>query len=133
MLPNLSAGCRRDLPLVHQRKPCRQFKKLRIGFHGAYVRHRKSLFAEARIGQFRKQINSELLGIPVFPLDCYALDALDDALKFFGENKLLRRARSRAEKRRHPVLRFLSRENFLNRELGKLRHRAFKRLGKDNF
>lgn len=61
-----------------------------------------------------------------------ALDALDAALKHFGENKQLRRARSRAEKRRHPVLRFLSRDNFLNRELGKLRHRAFKRLGKDS-
>jgi|ERR1700676_3983000 tetratricopeptide (TPR) repeat protein len=61
-----------------------------------------------------------------------ALDTLDAALEFFGENKQLRRARSRVEKRRSPVLRFLDRHNFLNRELGKLRHRAFKRLGKEN-
>lgn len=61
-----------------------------------------------------------------------ALDTLDAALRLFGEDKRLRRARSRAEKRRSPVLRFLSRKNFLNRGLGKLRHRAFKRLGKEN-
>lgn len=61
-----------------------------------------------------------------------ALDTLDAALELFGEDGRLRRARSRVEKRRPPLLPFLSRENMLNRELGKLRYRAMKRLGKEN-
>jgi tetratricopeptide (TPR) repeat protein len=61
-----------------------------------------------------------------------ALDTLDAALELFAGDARLKRARSRAEKRRSPVLSFLSRENVLNRNLGKLRHRALKRLGKEN-
>jgi hypothetical protein len=36
------------------------------------------------------------------------------------------------EKRRSPVLPFLDRDNFLNRQLGKLRHRALKRVADEN-
>ena len=61
-----------------------------------------------------------------------ALDTLEAAMKLFGNDMRLKRARSRVEKRRTPVLNFLSRDNFLNRKLGKLRHRALKRLGKEN-
>jgi tetratricopeptide (TPR) repeat protein len=61
-----------------------------------------------------------------------ALDTLDAALEVFGEDARLIRARSRVEKRRSPLLPFLKRENFLNRKLGKLRHRALKHLGKEN-
>ena len=61
-----------------------------------------------------------------------ALDTLDAALALFGEDDRLKHARSRVEKRRSPVLPFLRRENFLNRKFGKLRHRALKRLGKEN-
>lgn len=61
-----------------------------------------------------------------------ALDTLDAALALFGEDERLRRARSRVEKRRTPILPFLPRDNFLNRKLGKVRHRVFKRLGKEN-
>jgi tetratricopeptide (TPR) repeat protein len=60
-----------------------------------------------------------------------ALDKLDDALKLFGEDTRLRQAHSKLENRRNPLLPFIGREHFLNRELGKLRHRALKRLGKD--
>jgi tetratricopeptide (TPR) repeat protein len=59
-----------------------------------------------------------------------ALDKLDDALELFGEDARLRQARSRVENRRNPILPFFGREHFLNRELGKLRHRALKRLTK---
>jgi Flp pilus assembly protein TadD len=53
-----------------------------------------------------------------------ALDTIDRALNSLGKDKRLRSARSRAENRRTPVLPFLIREHFLNRHLGKLRHRV---------
>jgi tetratricopeptide (TPR) repeat protein len=56
-----------------------------------------------------------------------ALHTLDRALASFGEDKRLRGARCKVEKRRNPVFPFLPRENFLNRELGKLRHRLLKK------
>jgi tetratricopeptide (TPR) repeat protein len=59
-----------------------------------------------------------------------AIDTLDRALQIFGRDARLRRARSRVEKRRSPVLFFLERSHFLNRGLGKLRHRALVRLRK---
>jgi tetratricopeptide (TPR) repeat protein len=59
-----------------------------------------------------------------------ALDKLDIALQLFGEDTRLKQARSSVEMRRSPLLPFFGRENILNRELGKLRHRALKRLGK---
>src|SRR5882724_5490376 len=58
-----------------------------------------------------------------------ALDKLDDATKLFGEDARLRQARSKVEKRRNPLVPFIGREHFLNRELGRLRHRTMKRLG----
>jgi Flp pilus assembly protein TadD len=59
-----------------------------------------------------------------------SMDALDAALELFRNDQRLKRARSRIEKRRAPVLSFLDRNNVLNRQLGKLRHRALKRSGK---
>lgn len=56
-----------------------------------------------------------------------ALHTLDRALASFGKDKRLTSARSKVEKRRNPVLPFLDRGNFLNRELGKLRHRLMKK------
>ncbi len=61
-----------------------------------------------------------------------AIDTLDAALELFSNDERLKRARSRVEKRRSPVLSFLNRDNVLNRHLGKLRHRALKRAGRDN-
>jgi tetratricopeptide (TPR) repeat protein len=55
-----------------------------------------------------------------------ALDKLDIALERFGEDPQLRQARSKVELRRTPPLPFIRREHFLNRELGKLRHRLLK-------
>ncbi len=55
-----------------------------------------------------------------------ALHTLDRALASFGEDKRLRSARSKVEKRRTPIFPFLDRGNFLNRELGKVRHRILK-------
>jgi tetratricopeptide (TPR) repeat protein len=62
----------------------------------------------------------------------HALYTLDKALESLGEDKRLRSARNRIAKRRTPVLPFLTRENFLNRELGKFRHKILKRLGKED-
>jgi tetratricopeptide (TPR) repeat protein len=59
-----------------------------------------------------------------------ALDKLDDALERFGDDVRLKEARSKVENRRAPLLPLIGREHFLNRELGKLRHRTLKRLGK---
>src|ERR1700730_885229 len=55
-----------------------------------------------------------------------ALDKLDDALEFFGDDTRLKQARSRGQNRRTPILPFFGREHFLNREFGKLRHRLLK-------
>jgi tetratricopeptide (TPR) repeat protein len=59
-----------------------------------------------------------------------ALDRLDRALALFGNDPRLKQARSKVENRRNPLLPFFGREHFLNRELGKLRHRILKRLDK---
>jgi len=59
-----------------------------------------------------------------------ALDKLDHALELFGENARLRQARSKVENRCAPLLPFFGRKYFLNRELGKLRQRILKSLGK---
>jgi tetratricopeptide (TPR) repeat protein len=59
-----------------------------------------------------------------------ALDKLDSALRLFGNDARLKRARNKAVKRRGPVLPFLGRSHFLNRKLGKLRHRLLKRSDK---
>ncbi|MGB8524027.1 MAG: tetratricopeptide repeat protein [Candidatus Acidiferrales bacterium] len=61
-----------------------------------------------------------------------AMEALDAALELFSNDQRLKRARSRIEKRRTPVLSFLDRDNVLNKQLGKLRHRALKRSGKND-
>jgi tetratricopeptide (TPR) repeat protein len=59
-----------------------------------------------------------------------ALDKLDYALGLFGDDTRLMQARRKVEKRRVPLLPFFGREHFLNRELGKLRHRILMGLGK---
>jgi hypothetical protein len=55
-----------------------------------------------------------------------SLYKLDYALGLFNDDPRLKRARSKIEKRRTPVLPFFGREHFLNRKLGKLRHRILK-------
>jgi tetratricopeptide (TPR) repeat protein len=59
-----------------------------------------------------------------------ALHKLDGAMRVFGDDARLRRARNKVVKRQVPVLPFLERGHFLNRELGKLRHRVLKRFDK---
>ncbi len=59
-----------------------------------------------------------------------ALHKLDSAVKLFGDDARLKRARAKVVERRAPVLPFFGRSHFLNRELGKLRHRILKRLDK---
>jgi tetratricopeptide (TPR) repeat protein len=56
-----------------------------------------------------------------------ALRKLDNASKLFGNDAQLKRFRAKIMQRRAPVLPFLGRGHFLNRELGKLRHRMSKR------
>jgi tetratricopeptide (TPR) repeat protein len=60
-----------------------------------------------------------------------ALDKLDDAMELFGNDARLRQARNKVQNRRNPILPFFGRAHFLNRELGKLRHRALRYLVKD--
>jgi len=59
-----------------------------------------------------------------------ALDKLESALRLFGDDARLVEARGKVEKRRNPVLPFFGRSHFLNRELGKIRHRILKSLDK---
>jgi len=59
-----------------------------------------------------------------------AIDTIDIALAHFGKDARLVRARSRVEKRRAPMLPFLTRNHFLNRTFGKVRHRTLSRFGK---
>jgi len=59
-----------------------------------------------------------------------ALDKLDHALGLFGDDARLKQARCKVEERRSPLLPFFGRTHFLNRELGKWRHRILKSLGK---
>lgn len=58
------------------------------------------------------------------------LHKLDYAIGLFGGDPRLIRARNKVEKRRAPVLPFFGRGHFLNRELGKLRHRILQRFDK---
>jgi Flp pilus assembly protein TadD len=59
-----------------------------------------------------------------------ALEVLDRGLIYFKADARIGRARANLGMRRVPVLQFLEREHFLNRILGKLRHRMLGPLGK---
>ena len=59
-----------------------------------------------------------------------ALRKLDSAAKLFGDDARLKRFRAKVVERRTPVLPFFARGHFLNRKLGKLRHRMLKRNSK---
>jgi Flp pilus assembly protein TadD len=59
-----------------------------------------------------------------------AVEVLDRGLKYLSVDPRIRRARADLGRRSTPVLPFLERGHFLNRSLGKLRHRVFGRLGK---
>jgi tetratricopeptide (TPR) repeat protein len=77
-----------------------------------------------------KEIKFHLNLIEVYALAGWrekALRKLDNASKVFGNDARLKRFRAKIVQRRAPVLPFLGRSHFLNRELGKLRHRMLKR------
>jgi Flp pilus assembly protein TadD len=59
-----------------------------------------------------------------------AVEVLDRGLIYFRVDARIRRARADLGRRCPPVLPFLERGHFLNRSLGKLRHRVSGRLGK---
>ena len=86
---------------------------------------------ESAIKLNRKEIKFHLNLVEVYALAGQreeALHSLDYAAKLFGGDGRLKRARSKLQKRSSPVLPFVGRKHFLNRELGKLRHRILKRL-----
>jgi tetratricopeptide (TPR) repeat protein len=94
---------------------------------------RASELCETAVQLKRKEIQFHLNLVEVYALAGQrerALDGLDYAKRLFGNDSRLRRIRSKLEKRRAPVLSFLERNNFLNRELGKLRHRIFQKRNK---
>ena len=77
-----------------------------------------------------KEIKFHLNLIEVYALAGWrekALSKLDSASKLFGNDARLKRFRAKIVERRAPVLPFLGRGHFLNRELGKFRHRILKR------
>src|SRR5258708_23578030 len=81
----------------------------------------------------RKEIQFHMNLVEVYALAGWrekALHKLDSALRLFCHDARLKRARAKVVERRSPVLPFLGRGHFLNRELGKLRHRMLKRLDK---
>lgn len=59
-----------------------------------------------------------------------ALKTLDAGIEKFSDDDRLRGARRKVEKRRSPLIPFLSRRHLLNRELGKWLHRVSKCKGK---
>ena len=59
-----------------------------------------------------------------------AVAVLDRSLMYLRVDTRIRRARADLGRRCSPVLSFLDRAHFLNRSLGKLRHRVLVRLGK---
>jgi tetratricopeptide (TPR) repeat protein len=82
----------------------------------------------------RKEIQFHMNLVEVYALAGLrdkALHKLDSALRIFGDDARLKRARSKVMRRRAPVLPFFERNHFLNRELGKLRHRFLNRLDDD--
>jgi len=60
-----------------------------------------------------------------------AVDALQAGLKFARRDVRLTIAMNRLMQRREPVLSFLTRRHPVNRQLGLLRHRAMRILGRD--
>ena len=59
-----------------------------------------------------------------------AIAVLDRSLMYLRADARIKRARANLGRRGSPVLSFLGRGHFLNRSLGKLRHRVLERLGK---
>jgi tetratricopeptide (TPR) repeat protein len=59
-----------------------------------------------------------------------AIRTLDGARIHFGADPRIERALNKLGKRRRPVLQFVSRGHFLNRKLGRLRHRLWKTFGR---
>jgi tetratricopeptide (TPR) repeat protein len=94
---------------------------------------RASELCETAVQLKRKEIQFHLNLIEVFALAGLrerALHKLQVASSLFGNDSRLRRARSRLEERRAPILPFFGRKHFLNRELGKLRHRILHKRNK---
>ncbi len=88
---------------------------------------------ETAVNLKRNEIKFHLNLIEVYALAGWrekALRKLDSASKLFGNDARLNRFRAKVVERRTPVLPFLGRGHFLNRELGKLRHRMLKRGNK---
>lgn len=86
---------------------------------------------EAAMHLKRKEIKFHLNLIEVYALAGKrekALDQVEAALKLFRNDSRLKRLRGKVVRRRKPLLPFLKRNHFLNRELGKLRHRITNRL-----
>ena len=94
---------------------------------------RASELCETAVQLKRKEIQFHLNLVEVFALAGLgerAMHRLQVASSLFGNDSRLRRARSKLEKRRSPILPFFGRKHFLNRELGKLRHRIFHKRNK---
>lgn len=92
-----------------------------------------SEFCETAVQLNRKEIQFHFNLIEVLALAGWrerALHRLKVASSLFGNDARLGRAQSKLEKRRVPILPFFGRKHFLNRELGKLRHRILRNRNK---
>lgn len=92
-----------------------------------------SELCETAVRLNRKEIKFHLNLVEVFASAGQrekALDRLHSASKLFGNDARLKRLRSKLQKRSTPLLPFLNRKHFLNRELGKLRRRILDKLDK---
>lgn len=102
----------------------------------AIARSRKSSLEAAKLCECALQSGKRELQFHLNLAEVYlasgqrdsAIATLDRARESFGPSSRLAKARTRAEKRRAPVLPFLDRGNPLNKNLGKLRHRVSKRF-----
>lgn len=89
-----------------------------------------SELCETAVELKRKEIKFHLNLVEVYALAGLrekALRRLDKASKLFGDDARLKRFRAKMVERRAPMLPFLGRNHFLNRKLGRLRHRILKK------
>ena len=106
-----------------------------ISFFGVSIARAQQKWEQAsELCEMAVQLNPKEIQFHLNLADVYALAGLremslhklDYALGLFDDDARLKRARSKIEKRRTPVLPFFGREHSLNRKLGKLRHRILK-------
>jgi tetratricopeptide (TPR) repeat protein len=150
-VPDHMIAFREGVELLKNQYPEKAMLKLRCAFEADHhnpfyisflglsiARAEQNLQEAAELCERAVQLNRKEIQFHLNLAEAYALagqrekaiDRLHSASKLFGNDSRIKRARSKLQKRLSPVLPFFGRDHFLNRELGKLRHRILNRLNK---